>query len=477
MRYTALAVDYDGTIAHDGVVPPHVVDGLERLKGTGRRLLLVTGRELPELKTVFPEVGIFDRVVAENGALLYRPASDEVELLGDAPPPEFVDRLRARGVPVSVGHSIVATVTPHETAVLEAIRDLGLERQVIFNKGAVMVLPAGVNKASGMAAALAELALSPRNVVACGDGENDHALLDSSEYSVAVGNAVQSLKDRADRVTVEKRGDGVLEVIADLIGNDLARAQPARPRRMVVVGQDAAGQQVTVPAAGVSMLVTGGPRSGKSSFVIRQLERLAACGYQYCVLDTRGEYLEFNPAVVFGTRTRAPDPTEVLTALQKPGVHAVVCLLALERARRPEFVCDLMRRLVALREETGRPHWIVLDEAQEVPGGRDVQSELADEPAENLIHVTSDPGRLTLDVVAAAGVVVGRGPQAHEMLSSVAARMDLAPPAEPERAPREGEALVWLRRARGAPLIVQLPRRDAMKTRESEEVGRVLRRA
>src|SRR3954466_2299854 len=109
MRYTALAVDYDGTIAHDGVVPPHVLDGLKRLKSTGRRLLLVTGRELPELKTVFPALGIFDRVVAENGALLYRPASDEVEELGEPPPATFLEMLRARGVPLSVGRSIVAT--------------------------------------------------------------------------------------------------------------------------------------------------------------------------------------------------------------------------------------------------------------------------------------------------------------------------------------------------------------------------------
>ena len=477
MRYTALAVDYDGTIAHDGVVPPHVLDGLKRLKATGRRLLLVTGRELPELKTVFPGVGIFDRVVAENGALLYRPASGEVEELGEAPPAAFIEMLRARGVPLSVGSSIVATVTPHETAVLEVIRELGLERQVIFNKGAVMVLPAGVNKASGLAAALAELSLSPRNVVACGDGENDHALLDSSEYSVAVANAVASLKERADRVTAEKRGDGVLEVVADMMAHDLARSQPSKARRMVVVGRDASGTDVTVPAAGVSMLVAGDARSGKSSFVIRQLERLASCGYQYCVIDTRGEYLAFNPAVVFGTRERAPDATEVLTALQKPGVHAVVCVVALERSKRPAFVADLMRRLVALREETGRPHWIVMDEAQEVPDDRGLRSELAAEPSENLIHVTSDPAGLGVDIIAEAGVVVGRGSAAHAMMCALAARMDLAPPPEPERSPREGEALVWFRRQRGAPRLVELPRRDAMKTRDNDAVGQLLRRA
>src|SRR5712692_2387751 len=217
MRFTAVALDFDGTIAHDGVVAPHVVDGLERLKATGRSLMLVTGRELEELLAIFPEIGIFDRVVAENGALLYCPASEERRELGEAPPQALVDLLRARGVPISVGRSIVATVEPHETVVLQAIRSLGLEHPVIFNKGAVMILPPGINKASGLAVALKGLGLSARNLVAAGDAENDHALLDAAEYSVAVANAIPSLKAAADRVTTESHGDGVLEIIADLI--------------------------------------------------------------------------------------------------------------------------------------------------------------------------------------------------------------------------------------------------------------------
>ncbi|HEV8193875.1 MAG TPA: hypothetical protein VGP82_20695 [Ktedonobacterales bacterium] len=112
----------------------------------------------------FPDVGLFDRVVAENGAVLYRPDTKEAQALGEAPPAVFVEALHRRGVePLSVGHVIVATWTPHETAVLDTIRDLGLEHQVIINKGAVMVLPPGVNKASGLHAALLELRLSEHN--------------------------------------------------------------------------------------------------------------------------------------------------------------------------------------------------------------------------------------------------------------------------------------------------------------------------
>jgi hydroxymethylpyrimidine pyrophosphatase-like HAD family hydrolase len=477
MRYTALAVDYDGTIAHDGVVPPHVVDGLRRLRETGRRLLLVTGRELPELLSVFPQIAVFDRVVAENGALLYRPESGEKEELGDAPPAGMIAQLQARGVPLSIGQSIVATVEPHETAVLEVIRDLGLERQVIFNKGAVMILPAGVNKASGLAVALKELALSPRNVVACGDGENDHALLESSEYSVAVANAIQTLKDRADRVTAEKRGDGVLEIIADLIEHDLERTPPRKPRRVVALGKLAGGEAATVPAAGVSMLVLGPPRSGKSSFAIRVLERLSDCGYQYCVLDTRGEYLEFNPAIVFGTPDHAPDSIEVLSALAKPGVHAVACLMAVPPEARRGLVAGLLRRLVALREQTGRPHWVLIDEAQEAPTDAQVQAELADEPAENAIHVTENAPDLPDAILASVDVVVARGADAHARIVAFADAVSAPRPPEPLRAPGEGEVLLWWRRGGDAPLLVELPRRTAARERESDKVGKLLRRA
>ena len=77
MRYLALACDYDGTLAHHGRVDEATLAALERLLATGRKLILVTGRELPDLLSVFPHLGLFERVVAENGALLYRPGSRE----------------------------------------------------------------------------------------------------------------------------------------------------------------------------------------------------------------------------------------------------------------------------------------------------------------------------------------------------------------------------------------------------------------
>jgi hydroxymethylpyrimidine pyrophosphatase-like HAD family hydrolase len=153
---------------------------------------------------------------------LYRPASHEEKPLAEPPRPEFLRELQRRRVePISVGRVIVATWEPHEKAVLEAIHTCGLELQVIFNKGAVMVLPAGVNKGTGLSAALKEMGLSPHNVVGVGDAENDHAFLRLCECSVAVANALPGVKEAADFVTRGDHGAGVAELIDELVANDL----------------------------------------------------------------------------------------------------------------------------------------------------------------------------------------------------------------------------------------------------------------
>lgn len=223
MRYAVLATDYDGTLAHDGMVSAATTAALDRFRATGRRLVLVTGREIEDLKRVCQVLDRFAWVVAENGALLYRPMDSEMRLLCEPANAALVDRLRvARVEPLSVGHAIVATREPYEHIVLETIRELGLELQVIFNKGAVMVLPTGVSKATGLCAALKEMETDASAVAGVGDAENDHALLELCGVGVAVGNALPMLKERAAIVTQNARGDGVSELIDRMIANDLA---------------------------------------------------------------------------------------------------------------------------------------------------------------------------------------------------------------------------------------------------------------
>ena len=228
MYYLALACDYDGTLAKDGVVSSKTIDALERVGASGRKLILVTGRLLEDLQRVFPRLDLFTYVVAENGALLYHPASSTEQVLGEAPPRQFIQALQERGVPLSTGRVIVATWHPHETTVVEVIGKLGLEWQVIFNKGAVMVLPTGVNKGTGLAAALREMRVSQHNVVGIGDAENDQSFLSMCECSVAVANALPALKEQADYTTKADHGDGVVELIEKMRNFRPVRVEPEK---------------------------------------------------------------------------------------------------------------------------------------------------------------------------------------------------------------------------------------------------------
>lgn len=229
MPIRTLATDYDGTIATHGTVDPDTIGALRRLRDAGGTLILVTGRELPQLKQVFPELALFHMVVAENGAVLYTPATRKERPLCEPPEEEFVRALKERGVkPLSVGRVIVATYEPHQTTVLQVIHDLGLEWQVIFNKGAVMVLPTGVNKATGLTCALKELAIEPAEVAGVGDAENDHALLQLCGIGAAVANALPGLKDHADLVLSATHGAGVAQLIDRMLDGtiDTIRRRP-----------------------------------------------------------------------------------------------------------------------------------------------------------------------------------------------------------------------------------------------------------
>jgi len=220
MKWRALATDFDGTLASDGLVDEPTLAALKQLRAAGCLTILVTGRELRDFTGQEAFLAMFDEAVMENGASLFTPATGERQSLAAPPSADFVEALHQRGVtPISVGQSIVATVVPHETETLELIREMGLELQVIFNKGAVMILPSGVNKASGLAAALQRHGVDPAETVAVGDGENDHALLEFCGYGVAVANAVEALRANARFVTTHSAGAGVAELIARMLAD------------------------------------------------------------------------------------------------------------------------------------------------------------------------------------------------------------------------------------------------------------------
>ncbi|CAN5723778.1 hypothetical protein BH09VER1_BH09VER1_35050 [soil metagenome] len=214
MKWQALATDFDGTIATDGVVDEPTKSALLQFQSTGAKTLLVTGRELPEFQSLNIFLPMFDLVVAENGAVIYEPKTGETRSLAAGPPEAFLTGLASRGVtPLSAGVSIVATREPHEIIVLELIKEMGLEYHVVFNKGAVMILPSGVNKATGLTVALSTLGIPPENVIGVGDAENDHAFLEMCGLPVAVANALPALMGKAAWTTPHSAGAGVVDLI------------------------------------------------------------------------------------------------------------------------------------------------------------------------------------------------------------------------------------------------------------------------
>src|SRR6185436_1919349 len=267
MRYVALAAGFDGTLARDGRCDERCIEALRALAATGRKLILVTGRELRELLEIFPEARLFDYVVAENGAVMHRPATRESEILAQAPPEILLQELRRRHVtPLTVGSSIVRTVQANEAEVSAALRKLQLDFQLVTNPGALMMLPAGVNKASGVWAALRELGVSRHNLVAIGDGENDLALFEFAEHAVAVQNADSLVKRVAKRTTQGAYCEGFLELARDLIATDLAGAVP---RHKVIIGTRENGAAVEITPCKDSLLVHGPDGSGKAALCNR----------------------------------------------------------------------------------------------------------------------------------------------------------------------------------------------------------------
>jgi hydroxymethylpyrimidine pyrophosphatase-like HAD family hydrolase len=233
MRYKALVSDYDLTLVSRDHLDAATIIALRRLKASGRRLVLDTGRTLPwaygDHGITRREVALlFDRVVGENGAVMWDPRTDKVTMLGNPPSPEFIKRLSDAGCnDVTIGWASVHVPVAHRATAARIVRELGLSLHAIAGTDHDVYVDAGVDKASGMRIALAELGLQPSDAVTIGDGDNDVAMLDrrhsGAGLGIAMDNGTPRAKAAADLVTSGGPGEGVRRVIDAMIGHDLQR--------------------------------------------------------------------------------------------------------------------------------------------------------------------------------------------------------------------------------------------------------------
>ncbi len=457
MRYLALATDYDGTLAHHGAIDDAMVNALERLRATGRKLILLTGRMLDDLIRICPHLALFDRVVAENGALLYRPDNKSETILGERPPDKFIESLQRRGVaPLDVGQVIVATWTPNENIVLNTIRDLGLELQVVFNKGAVMVLPSGVNKASGLRVALDDLRLSPHNVVGIGDAENDHAFMQLCECSFAVANALPMVKERADWITQKDHGAGVGELVDRLIASDLREIEYRLERHEITLGVGEDGRELRLKPYGVNVLLAGTSHGGKTTLATGVVERLLDHRYRLCILDPEGDYSNLEQTVCLGDPDQKPTVEEVISLLSKPEQSGVVNLLAVRMEDRPAFFDQLLPRIQRMRSTVGHPHWLIVDEAHHlIPALQRSTPVVLPQEVTGLMLITMKPGHLAAPVLKRVDVVVAIGEAPEKTLKEFADVVGISLPPFDARPLQQGEGVFWTPRENASPIRFQ----------------------
>jgi hydroxymethylpyrimidine pyrophosphatase-like HAD family hydrolase len=364
MRFSVLALDYDGTIARDGVLDLDVKAAIREVRSRGIAVIIVTGRILSDLEKVAGDLDFVDAVVAENGGLLLFPSGNS-RLMGQPPPPIFVEELRRRGIAFIAGQRLVETDAAAAPQILSIIRDLELPLVLVFNRGRLMVLPQAISKGNGLREALTMLRLSAHNAIAIGDAENDHDLLATCEFGVAVGWGSKALQATADDVLL---GDGPAAVAPYI--RKAAREMRLPPehvdRSRLILGKTEDGYPLALAMRGRNVLIAGDPRSGKSWVAGIICEQLILQGYSLCIIDAEGDYRSLDAlpgVVVFGGDAPPPELPDLARVLRHPYMSIVVDLSHVAYREKIEYLNTLLPMLATLRRSTGLPHRIVVDEA------------------------------------------------------------------------------------------------------------------
>jgi hydroxymethylpyrimidine pyrophosphatase-like HAD family hydrolase len=417
IRLSVLALDYDGTIAAEGVLDAKVREALEDARRQGITVVLVTGRKMVDLRRLLGGLHLFDAVVAENGAVVAHPVARRSKLLAQPPPPIFLQELHRRGIVAEAGECVIESPASEAPRILTVIRELELPLVMIFNRGRLMVLPQAISKASGLRDVLTTLRLSVHNVLAIGDAENDHDLLATCEVGVAVAWGSPVLQRAADLVL---EGTGPASV-ADYIRRLAAQQRlPAtrNVRRRLLLGTLEDGTDLSLAVRGRSVLISGDPKSGKSWITGLLCEQFILQGYSIFVIDPEGDYtsLEVLPGVlVLGEAKHPPSLTEFTRLLHHPDVSIVADLSVLPHAEKRRYVRSLLHLLAMHRRQTGLPHRIVVDEAHYFLHDPDVLN-LVDVNLSGYVLVTYQASQLHPDILAASeAIIVSRETDPQEL--------------------------------------------------------------
>jgi phosphoglycolate phosphatase (TIGR01487 family) len=211
----ALAVDIDGTLADDSRrVNLDTVAALREVQDSGIPVMLASGNVLPIAYALSNYLGLRGPIVAENGGIVSY--NQKIWVLGDPTGPrKAYDFLRTK-----MDAQKLFTDKWRET-------EVGLTREVSLDKvreilkdwpvdvqttgWAVHIMEKGMNKFRGIQKGCELLGISPRDVAAIGDSDNDEMMIRECGYGIAVGNAFEDTKRAASFVAKGSDGKGVIE--------------------------------------------------------------------------------------------------------------------------------------------------------------------------------------------------------------------------------------------------------------------------
>ena len=221
MREKIFAVDIDGTITENGLgkINLDALEALRHMIDLGHKVILVSGRSSVEGYVLSVFGGLTRIAVGENGGAITLGPSDH-KLLGSKDEClKAFDSLKSkmpeiREKPVFPRMTEVVLERNFDLeAAKKIIKDNGMSVELSDSQFAVHINSKGINKGSGFSEVLTMFSRSPTDVIAIGDSETDVPLFKMAGQSIALGNAIESVKSQASMTVSGKAGDGVIEAL------------------------------------------------------------------------------------------------------------------------------------------------------------------------------------------------------------------------------------------------------------------------
>lgn len=437
--FKAIALDVDGTIAFHDNLSPDVLAAMKQLRYAGMRIIVVTGRTLAELDRVYPQLAeLSDIRVLENGAVMT--GSGGHRLLATRVPQVLRDALTARGIQTQSGEVLLACSAEHAEVALQEVTRLGVGCVQVRNRGELMILPANVTKGTGLWAAVEQLGLSLHNVLAMGDAENDHPLFSAAEFAVAVADAMPAVREHADLVLPTAGPRGTAEFITGPIATGRVRAMSRR--RFLPIGKYHPSEghpgstgdhsanaattfetdpRATIPGSQATVLVTGVSGRGKSYAAGLIAERAVQIGYQVLVIDPEGDHSglgSLHQVELISAVPGKPFAEEVIRGLSAGRRSVVLNTAALSPEEFAATMPTLASAVEELREASGFPHWVIMDEAHTLMSPGAPWATEFNPAFGGYCLVSYVPDRLIAEVLSAVDVVLSVTAPVDVLLSS-----------------------------------------------------------